>query len=177
MNIRLARPEDAPAIAHIHVASWRSTYTGIVNAETLANLSVESRLAQWQRALALPPSARQCLFLGETASGEPAGFVSGGPQREASLPYDGELYAIYLLEKAQGQGMGRALLLAVAGFLQQNGFQGMLVWVLKDNPARNFYRAMGGQFVMEKPIEIGGQTLIEEAYGWPGLADLLTASQ
>lgn len=42
----------------------------------------------------------------------------------------------------------------------------MLVWVLVDNPACQFYAALGGNPVHEKEIEIGGKPLIEVAYGW-----------
>ncbi len=42
----------------------------------------------------------------------------------------------------------------------------MLVRVLAENPARKFYEALGGQLLKAKPIEIGGATLDEVAYGW-----------
>ena len=169
MNIRPANLEDAPALAHIHVASWRHAYAGIVAAETLSNLSVESRTQQWQAALKQDESARTCLFVGQNASGELLGFASGGPQRDETLAYDGELYAIYLLKEAQQQGLGQQLFRAVAEHLQKNQFNNLLVWVLKENSAVAFYKKMGGQYLTEKTIEINGQSLPEQAYVWPNL--------
>ena len=50
----------------------------------------------------------------------------------------------------------------------------MLLWVLEANvPARAFYEALGGIVVRHQPIEIGGATLTEIAYGWADLAPLL----
>jgi len=49
----------------------------------------------------------------------------------------------------------------------------MLVWVLVDNhPARRFYEALGGQELRTQPIEIGGVTLEEVAYGWQDIRGL-----
>ncbi|WP_274651023.1 hypothetical protein [Paenibacillus humicola] len=42
----------------------------------------------------------------------------------------------------------------------------MLIWVLSENPNRYFYEALGGRFIREKEIEIGGTKLKESAYGW-----------
>ena len=39
--IRPATLEDAPAIARVHVDTWRTTYAGIVPDEHLAKLSYE----------------------------------------------------------------------------------------------------------------------------------------
>jgi hypothetical protein len=49
----------------------------------------------------------------------------------------------------------------------------MLVWVLRDNPSRGFYEALGGEYVREQAITIGGANLIELAYGWPDTMALL----
>ena len=46
LTVRPAIPEDAPAIARVHVASWRETYAGIVPDEFLASLKVERREVQ-----------------------------------------------------------------------------------------------------------------------------------
>ena len=54
----------------------------------------------------------------------------------------------------------------------------MLVWVLKDNhPARGFYEALGGRYLREKTIEIGGTTLAEVAYGWADTGALIGSEQ
>jgi hypothetical protein len=43
----------------------------------------------------------------------------------------------------------------------------LLVWVIADNhPVRKFYAKLGGQQILEKPIEIAGVPLLEIAYGW-----------
>ncbi len=41
--VRDATSADAPAIARIHIDSWRSTYRGIVPHEYLAELSYRER--------------------------------------------------------------------------------------------------------------------------------------
>ncbi len=89
------------------------------------------------------------------------------------MGYRGELYAIYLLKQAQGQGAGRKLFNVTVCEFVRRGCNSMMLWVLKDNtPARKFYEAMGGHVMCEKPIEIGGETLIEVAYGWKDLRSL-----
>ena len=52
VQVREARRDDAQGIAQVHVASWRSTYHGIMPAEFLAGLSVERRTQYWMETLA-----------------------------------------------------------------------------------------------------------------------------
>jgi hypothetical protein len=44
-TIRMATFDDAPALANMHVASWRETYASILPAAMLASLSVQKRQA------------------------------------------------------------------------------------------------------------------------------------
>jgi hypothetical protein len=44
VSIRAATPDDAVAIAHVHVESWRTTYEGIVPGEYLAGLDETLRV-------------------------------------------------------------------------------------------------------------------------------------
>lgn len=52
---------------------------------------------------------------------------------------------------------------------RENGFGSMYVWVLKDNPARQFYIKMGGSPVSEKMLDIAGQTVLETGLAWDKL--------
>ena len=172
MIIRAARPVDAGGIARVHVQSWRSTYRGLVPDEYLAKLSVEARERFWTRQLEnLTPG--QVVLVAVDQSGAIAGFVSGGPQRDEGLAYRGELYAIYLLEDAQGLGAGRGLMQALARELHAAGYRDLMLWVLTTNRSRQFYEHMGGQFITTKAVEIGGAPLEEAAYGWPDIGVLL----
>ncbi|MEH1967766.1 MULTISPECIES: GNAT family N-acetyltransferase [unclassified Nostoc] len=94
------------------------------------------------------------------------GFASGGQERTGDRLYQGELYAIYILEKYQRQGLGYCLVSTIATRLLQPGISSMLVWVLDDNPASRFYQSLGGQQVYQKQIEIATVQLVEVAYGW-----------
>ena len=97
------------------------------------------------------------------------GFVSGGRIREPLQGYDAELFAIYLLDRAQGRGLGTALLRKLAESLGTKGFKGMTAWVLERNPAIHFYEKSGAAPVNAKEIEIGGVLLQEVAFAWPDL--------
>jgi ribosomal protein S18 acetylase RimI-like enzyme len=82
--------------------------------------------------------------------------------------------AIYLLEQAQRQGVGKALLKELAESLLGEGFTGMIVWVLEKNPSRHFYVRSSAQIVTTKNIQIGGVTLSEVSYGWPDLQAIIS---
>lgn len=169
ITVRPAKPSDALAIAQVHVASWRTSYKGIVAEEFLQNLSAERRAQSWEEILSNPEHPA-FLYVAEDETSSIVGFVSGLAEREDNQEYTGEVAAIYLLKQAQGQGTGRRLMQAAVHELIRRGHRSMMLWVLRDNtPARKFYEALGGQYLYEKLIEVGGQTLIEVAYGWKDL--------
>lgn len=159
--IRRAADGDAAAIARVHVQSWREAYRGIIPDDYLARLSAAQHERQWRRSFAGGGWA----FVAEL-EGELVGFASGGLSR-GRREVTGELFVLYVLEKAQRRGVGRALFDACHYELARRGHQGMIVWVLAENPARAFYERLGGQSVGESRITIGGQQLREVAYLWP----------
>lgn len=166
MIVREATHNDIPAIAKVHVDTWQTTYRGIVPDEHLANLSYERQANGWYDILNHAPENGYFTYVAEDESGEIVGFASGGEERTGDPIYKGELMAIYILKNQQGKGTGCCLVQAVAKKLHLLGINSMLVWVLVDNPACQFYAALGGNPVHEKEIEIGGKPLIEVAYGW-----------
>jgi GNAT superfamily N-acetyltransferase len=164
ISIRAATERDAAAISQVHVQSWRTTYAGIVPEAYLATLNEAQRALQWQEWLTRGTE----VYIADL-DGEIVGFISGGAIREPIQTYDAELYAIYLLEQAQGLGTGKALLKRLSESLSSKGFTSMIVWVLEKNPARQFYERLGAQLVTAKDIEIGGVMLSEVCYAWPDL--------
>ncbi|WP_114395624.1 GNAT family N-acetyltransferase [Oleisolibacter albus] len=169
--IRPARPGDAAAIARVHVESWRTTYPGQLPDQYLVKLSAETYARRWQSLLGAAERGRRTFVL-ETAADGVAGFASCGSQRTGLSGFDGEFYALYLLDQMQGLGWGRRLLGAMAQQLLDTGMQAAVVWVLRDNQARWFYERLGGQRLAEQPIHFAGARLTEVAYGWSDLVPL-----
>lgn len=166
MSVRPARIADAAAIARVHVASWRSTYRGLLTDEFLDSLDEATYTQRWGRILAEGSSRVYVASRGEDV----VGFASGGRERAGEDGFEGELYAIYVVREAQGQGHGRRLVEAVVTGLRELGLEDMIVWVLRDNPsARRFYERLGGVYVREQPITIGSSSLQEVSYGWRSL--------
>jgi L-amino acid N-acyltransferase YncA len=168
VSIRSAELQDAAAIAHVHVQSWRTTYAGVVPAEYLASLNEAERVPLWQDWLQRDLSVHVAELEGVVV-----GFASGGPIREPLGKYGAEMYAIYLLQSAQGAGIGRQLVGALATTLLAKDFTNMLVWVLAQNPAVRFYEKAGAHHLESKQIEIGGVSLSEIALGWSDLRQLV----
>jgi GNAT superfamily N-acetyltransferase len=104
------------------------------------------------------------------------GFATCGLQRTALEGYRGEFYAIYLVDHAQGRGIGRRLMAAMASELIDAGMNTACVWVLRENPARWFYERLGGVRVAEQAVTFAGARLTEHAYGWRDLAPLARLS-
>lgn len=167
--IRKATLEDSAAIATVHVVSWRETYRGIVSDKVLNNLSIQRRTEQWVNTLSDESNRYRRAFVAEM-DGRIVGFSNFGSPQDSSLGYDGELFAIYVLRAAQKQGIGKKLVYEAVKGMRELGWKSMMVWVLKDNPSRGFYERLAGTYVVEKPIEIGVESLIEVAYGWQDLS-------
>ena len=169
--IRRARHADAPTMAKVHVECWRTTYPGLVPDDFLLGLTEATTTGRWQCQLAPSGETRGIWVALERQQGM-VGFASCGAQRTAIPDHGGELYTLYLLDGAQGRGLGRRLMSAVATDLMAMGHEGMVTWVLRDNPSRWFYERLGGQRLGEQSIWLGGALLPEIAYGWRDLAEL-----
>ena len=167
--VRPATLDDAAGIADVHVATWRTTYRGLLPDDFLASLSEEHYAERWRRVIGEGSSR---VFVVDLPEGV-VGFASGGRERAGETGFAGELYALYVLDGAQRHGHGRELVHAVAGALQEMEMPDMIVWVLRDNAAaRHFYERLGGVYVRAQPITIGSATLEEVSYGWRRLEDV-----
>ena len=100
------------------------------------------------------------------------GFAGGGPARVRGFAYDGEIYTLYVDGDRREAGVGRLLFSGLAAELAAALGPSLIVWVLKGNPARYFYEALGGRHVGRKTGSLGGAAIEEFAYGWPDAAAL-----
>jgi len=142
VKIRRARPEDAHAIATVHVRSWKTAFSGLLPQDYLDALRPEDRLGQWQEALSSSPWP--VVLVGEEA-GRVVGFVAVAPSGDAGAGDDvGEVETVYLDPGAWGSGRGAMLLDAGLAELERAEFARATLWVLHSNErARRFYERHG----------------------------------
>ena len=161
MNIREATPDDARAIATIHVRSWQAAYQGIIPAAYLQSLSIEKREAVWRELLSNKTSDT---FVAEN-QGIVQGWINIGPSRDADAhPQTAEVWALYVDPKHWAQGTGQALWAEAATRLGRLGYQEITLWVLRDNQrAIRFYQAAGFRIDKGKDqiLDLGGAKLVE----------------
>lgn len=170
MKIRRAVLEDARGIAEVHVKSWQETYKGIVDQNYLHSLKVEDRFRMWKAGLATKNDS-QPVYVAENSEGRIIGFSSFGPERTKKFSVDGELYAIYLLEKYKGRKIGTALFRTGVQELSKE-YSSLLVWVLAENNSKFFYEKFGPEKAREEDIEIAGSKHKEIAYVWKDIKAL-----
>lgn len=148
-TIRPATPADAPAIARIHVTSWRETYAGLMPDEFLERMTGEEmrgrREMSWERTI----SQQLETVLVAEQDGEVVAFASAGPARDHP-GFEMELMTLYALKSAQGRGLGRALFGEIVRTLKVDGAQNLALWVLDANPTRGWYLRQGGREAGEK---------------------------
>jgi ribosomal protein S18 acetylase RimI-like enzyme len=109
--IEKAQTGDAVGLARVHVDTWRTTYQGIVPQAHLDSLSYEKRQSSWCSAI-LNPKPKYHLWVAKDSDSSVIGFSDGGVNRDKSFPFEGEIYAIYLLKEFQRQGIGKRLFLS-----------------------------------------------------------------
>ena len=135
--VRPARFEDAEAIAHVQVETWRAAYAHAVPSDALTQVDVGERAQLWRGWLA----GASTTFVGE-ADGEVVGFVNVSASTDQ--PGLGEVYSIYVLPKAWGTGIAVELIERGEEALRERGFRSATLNVLADNPrACRFYERQG----------------------------------
>jgi ribosomal protein S18 acetylase RimI-like enzyme len=156
--------EDTPAVARVHVDTWKTAYAGIVPDEVLSALSTAPREAMWREAIT---RGSPDLVVAKD-NDQVVGFISFGACRDENVPGQiGEIYALYVLSAQWTRGVGRGLWLYGRDRLMEQGFRSVTLWVFAENArAINFYRAAG--FVLDPlrthEVILGGKRLQEARY-------------
>ena len=165
INYREATADDAASVARVHVLSWHKSFKGIVPDTFLEKLTIENRTEHFRKRFA---DSFYKMFVAETLDGQVVGFADGGKPRH-DVPYDAELYAIYILHELQGKGIGARLFARVKEFLIAQRKNSMYLMALEVSPYRSFYEKMGGRVVEKKQIRLEAIDFGAVIYGWEGL--------
>jgi ribosomal protein S18 acetylase RimI-like enzyme len=169
--IRDARLDDAGPIARLDVETWQATYAGILATPYLVGLTPARRETGWTNLIRREPRDVQ---VAAARDGTVIGFGSCGASRgEPDFP--GEVFTLYVAPDWQNQGVGRRLLLAMFERLAAQGYGAVVIWVLRDNPARFFYQRLGGREIRRKLLPFNGSQVAASGYGWRDLPGYLAA--
>lgn len=144
VTLREAQLADAPAIARLHLRSWRDAYRALAPAEAYETLTEAVRLARWTAILSEPQSHHR-IFVAQ-AGGSLLGIGMAAPPSEAAFGPRGEVRSLYVDPDAKRMGVGRRLLGVVAGQLADWGYRGAALGVVAGNaPAIAFYESLGAR--------------------------------
>jgi GNAT superfamily N-acetyltransferase len=139
VQLRPAEPNDALAVARVHVRSWQVAYRNLIPDDFLDRLRPEDRAARYDFATTDVCKPRTILAV---ERGAILGFATTSPSRDPDLPDHGELCALYVDPPHWGRGFGVALISAARARLAELGCRNALLWVLEGNVrAERFYRA------------------------------------
>ncbi len=135
VEIRRAVPDDAVALAHLHLDVWDDAYTGLMPQQILDDRrdKVAERVERWHGIVdqEVPP----LIAVGPDG---PIGFAKAGPGRDNDVGIDLELWSLYVRAAWWGTGVGFAL------FEQEVGDRAAYLWVLASNErAIAFYERQG----------------------------------
>ena len=138
MLLRPAEPDDAIAVARVHVRSWQAAYRTLLPDDYLDQVRPEDR-AQKYNFSSLDPLQPQTIVAAE--AGVIQGFATTAPARVADMPGCGELCALYVDPNQWSRGIGAALVAVARSRLFDLGFRHAVLWVLVGNVrADRFYR-------------------------------------
>jgi ribosomal protein S18 acetylase RimI-like enzyme len=140
-RFRIARPDDAEAVANLHADSWRRHYRGAYSDAFLDGDVFVDRLAVWTDRLREFDPCR-CTILAE--NGSLVGFANAVFDDDPT--WGALLDNLHVADGHKRRGIGaRLLALTAEAVIQRPERTGLYLWVLEQNvDAQAFYRARGG---------------------------------
>lgn len=142
MNLRRATPDDAKALARVHIDSWRAAYRGLVADSFLDCLDYERRTIRFRESLS---ASADETYLAEEQDAV-LGILTLGACRDEDVDPEatGEIWGIYLAPDHWRKGVGRWMCQFAEQLLDSRGYTVVMLWVFEGNQsARRFYEAMG----------------------------------
>jgi len=146
--------DDLVSIRRITWESWISTYSGFIpENDLLSYFNIHYTEASLLRMFDDPFTHG---FIAETDD-QSTGYARLFFNRDENRLY---VSSLYFLPDYQGQGMGRRLLEAAAGYAAEKDVGELWIGVMvKNRQALVFYRKVGFQFVREEPFTMGKTTV------------------
>lgn len=161
-RIREARPDDVPALAALHVETFRETH-GRLGAPSYA-----LRERQWREAFERDDD--WFCYVAETPGEELIGFAKG-TLHDGSIPgFRGRLNKLYVLRRWHGNGLGRRLVEQVARRFLQRGITSMLLFGDARSTSNGFYEHLGAERLFSPEGKFHG------GYGWRDLHALVAGA-
>lgn len=146
--IRSADQDDIPTIGWLAHQIWPDAYGKLLPPEQLAYMldlfyspeSLEKQIREWNHR-----------FIIAEINLTEIGFASYSQLKKGEW----KLHKLYVMPGLQGKGVGRALLDMVEEEVRTHHGAHLLLNVKKDNPAIQFYEAMGFSIERDEIIDIG----------------------
>jgi len=155
--IRDAGMSDAPAVATLHVRTFKETHGG--------GPSVATRQEQWQAILGRS-DAHDFTLVVEAAAGALVAFARGTLHDGGVPGFAGELNKIYVLRRNQRHGLGRLLVGRTAERFLSLGVSSMVLFGNARSPSNGFYADLHAERLYSPRGEFHG------GYGWRDLSAL-----
>ena len=167
VDFRFARAEDVAAVADVKVASWRSTYSDLIEADVLKPfLDPGRQQASLLRAIDDPNTV---LIVAEEGGVIIAFGIGEAPR--------GYIDSLHVLPAHRGDGVGRRLLGRLAEALLERGSTELSLHVVSSNlRARQFYERLEAQFAGTAPASWARE--VDEAhYLWRDPRQLMRVAE
>ncbi len=152
---REASIHDAEAIARTEAASKQASLVGVI--EFMApeyELDYDQLLVKWKGYIEKTRSPRKSkdprVIYAAFDGGLMVGFAAC--HHTTKWGVESELQSMYVLKDYQGQGIGTHLFELVVEWLRENGICSMGVNLYSDNPYRQFYEKMGGEYLRSSAL-------------------------
>ncbi len=162
IEIRRAKTSDATAVAATHDEAWRAAYQGIIPGNELDKLINRRGPDWWDSAIRKGSRITFC----NSAIRSPATPITGATARTA-CSMTAKSTSFICVRNSRGLVSAAACSPRRARICMQSGLKRLVVWALSDNePAVEFYRALGGRAVARSSEKFGTKTLDKVAYAW-----------
>jgi GNAT superfamily N-acetyltransferase len=136
VSVRPARADDAAAIAHVQLVTWRTAYRELLPAAVLDDWDEPAAAAAWRAAVTAPPTPAHGVLVAVDGT-EVAGFAAFAPAEAAAggptEPPTREVTALLVEPRWGRRGHGSRLLAAVVDLAVAAGVARLHLWLPEDD--------------------------------------------